>query len=341
MSDSKQKNKLIIGITTGDLNGIGLEVIIKSLEDTRITKQFTPVIYGSSKSLSFYRKLLQKESFNYQQIKSLDQAHDNKINLLNIWNEEVEITPGKPSSVGGKYAKVSLVSAVKDLKEGRIQAVTTAPLSKELVQDDEFRFPGHTEYLTQEVKAKDSLMFMVHDTLKVGVATGHIPLKEVSEKLTEETLKSKLEIMIKSLKYDFAIKKPKIAVLGPNPHAGENGLLGNEEADVLTPVMDQLRREQHLVFGPFPADGFFGMSQYKNYDAVLAMYHDQGLIPFKTIAFEEGVNFTAGLPFVRTSPDHGTAFSLAGRNEADPTSFRSALYMANDIVRRRNLNEFE
>ncbi|MEM9340974.1 MAG: 4-hydroxythreonine-4-phosphate dehydrogenase PdxA, partial [Bacteroidota bacterium] len=327
--------------TIGDVNGIGLEVIIKSLEDTRIIGQFTPVIYGSFKSLAFYKKLLEKESFNCHQIKSLDKLRHDKTNVLNVWNEEAEVTPGIPSLIGGKYARLSLAAAVKDLKEKKIHAITTAPLSKELVQDETFRFPGHTEYLTQEAKAQDSLMFLVHRHLRVGVATGHVPLKEVSERLSKEVLMTKLTIMLHSLRNDFGINKPKIAVLGLNPHAGENGLLGKEEEEIISPAINQLRGEQHLVLGPFPSDGFFGTSEFKKYDGVLAMYHDQGLIPFKTIAFEEGVNYTAGLSFVRTSPDHGTAFSLAGKNQADPTSFRNALYTANDIVRQRNLGEFE
>ena len=341
MSDSRQKKKNVIGITLGDINGIGPEVIIKSLEDPRIIKQFTPVVYGSSKVISFYRRALNKEDFNYNQIPSLDKIQHKKVNILNVWNDEVEIKPGQANEKGGKYARLALQKATEDLKEGRIQAIATAPLSKELVQDENFKFPGHTEYLTQQAEAKDSLMFLVHEGLRVGVVTGHVPLKEVSGKISQEKITSKLKIMIKSLQKDFGIKKPRVAVLGLNPHAGENGLLGDEEEKIISPVIKQFKNEHHMVFGPFPADGFFGMASYKNFDGILAMYHDQGLVPFKTLAFESGVNYTAGLSFVRTSPDHGTAFAIAGKNEADPTSFRNALYLANDIVRQRAENGVE
>lgn len=341
MSESaKKKSKPIIGISLGDINGIGPEVVIKALEDNRILKQFTPVIYGSGKVLSYYRKNLDRENFNYQQINSIDKVFHKKVNVLNVWDETVEITPGQANETGGKYAVLSLKAAVSDLKEGKIHALTTAPLSKELVQSDEFSFPGHTEYLTQEAGEKDSLMFLVRDELRVGVVTGHIPLKDVSKAVTKEKLKSKLGKMIKSLQKDFGIKKPRVAVMGLNPHAGENGLLGDEEENVISPIINEMKSGHHIVMGPFPSDGFFGQGTYKQYDCILAMYHDQGLIPFKTMAFEEGVNYTAGLPFVRTSPDHGTAFGIAGKNEADETSFRNALYLANDIVRQRNENQF-
>ncbi len=338
---SHKKNKPVIGITIGDVNGIGPEVIIKSLEDSRILKQFTPVIYGSGKVISFYRKNLNKENFNYQQISKIEKVIPKKVNVLNVWEEVIEINPGQANSVGGKYAVKSLQHAISDLKEGKIDALTTAPLSKELVQSDNFKFPGHTEYLTQEDGETESLMFLVHEGLRVGVVTGHIPLKDVSEKITKDKIVIKLQKMLKSLHKDFGIKKPRIAVLGLNPHAGENGLLGDEEDKVIIPAINEVKSGHHLVAGPFPSDGFFGMGTYKQYDGVLAMYHDQGLIPFKTLAFEEGINYTAGLSFVRTSPDHGTAFSIAGKNVADETSFRNALYLANDIARHRNENQFE
>lgn len=336
-----KKNKPIIGISIGDINGIGPEITIKALEDNRILKQFTPVIYASGKVISYYCKNLDKENFNYQQISSIDKVVHKKVNVLNVWDEAIEIAPGQANEIGGKYAVLSLQKAVADLKEGKIDALTTAPLSKELVQSDEFKFPGHTEYLTQEAGEKESLMFLVHDGLRVGVVTGHIPLNEVSTKVTKEKIVTKLQKMLKSLQKDFGIQKPRIAVLGMNPHAGENGLLGDEEEKVILPAIEEAKQGHHLVAGPFPSDGFFGMGSYKQYDGVLAMYHDQGLIPFKTLAFEEGINYTAGLPFVRTSPDHGTAFAIAGKNEADETSFRNALYLANDIVRQRKENHFE
>jgi 4-hydroxythreonine-4-phosphate dehydrogenase len=342
MSESTQNNhKPIIGITIGDINGIGPEVIIKSLEDARILKQFTPVIYGSGKVISFYRKNMDKENFLFTQISSLNQVNHKSVNVLNVWDETTEVNPGIENEIGGKYAVLALRQAVADLKEEKIHAITTAPLSKELVQSDDFKFPGHTEYLTKEDGASDSLMFLVHDQLRVGIVTGHVPLKEVSNKITKDAISSKLNLMIKSLKKDFGIKKPRIAVMGLNPHAGENGLLGIEEANIISPVINEFRNNHHLVSGPFPSDGFFGMASYKNYDGILAMYHDQGLIPFKTLAFESGVNYTAGLSFIRTSPDHGTAFSIAGKGIADPTSFRNALYLASDIVKERNENQFE
>ncbi|WP_425391840.1 4-hydroxythreonine-4-phosphate dehydrogenase PdxA [Ekhidna sp.] len=338
---SHKKNKPLIGITIGDVNGIGPEVIIKSLEDNRILRQFTPVIYGSGKVISYYRKGLDKENFNYQQITGIEKVVHKKVNVLNVWNETIEINPGQANETGGKYAVLSLQKAVADLKDNKIDAIVTAPLAKDLVQSDDFKFPGHTEYLTQEAGESESLMFLVHDSLRVGVVTGHISLNQVSQKITKEKVVTKLQKMIKSLQKDFGIKKPKVAVMGVNPHAGENGLLGNEEDEVIIPAIEEVKKGHNIVAGPFPADGFFGMRSYKQYDGVLAMYHDQGLIPFKTLAFEEGVNYTAGLPFVRTSPDHGTAFAIAGKNEADETSFRNALYLANDIIRQRNENQFE
>ncbi len=336
MSEPDQnKKKPIIGITIGDINGIGPEVIIKSLEDARILTQFTPVIYGSGKVISYYRKNMDKENFNFTQIESIDKINHKTVNVLNVWEETTEINPGKENEIGGKYAVLSLQKAVEDLKENKIHAITTAPLSKDLVQADDFKFPGHTEYLTKEAGASDSLMFLVHEQLRVGVVTGHIPLKDVSNKITKDAISSKLNLMIKSLQKDFGIKKPRIAVMGLNPHAGENGLLGIEEKNIISPVIEDFRNNHQLVSGPFPSDGFFGMGSFRNYDGILAMYHDQGLIPFKTLAFEAGVNFTAGLSFIRTSPDHGTAFSIAGKGEADPTSFRNALYLACDVINER------
>lgn len=335
MSDATQKKKSVIGITIGDINGIGPEVIIKSLADSRIIKQFTPVIYGSGKVISFYLKKMELEAFHFNQIKTINKIQYNKVNVLNVWDEVLEVLPGEANSTGGSYARIALEHATADLKARKIDAITTAPLSKELIQDETFQFPGHTEYLTEQAQAKDSLMFLVHQDLRVGVVTGHIPLKEVSSSLSQEKLTSKLKIMINSLKVDFGIEKPKVAVLGVNPHAGENGLLGEEEEKIINPVITQFKNEKHLVFGPFPSDGFFGTKNQQNFDGVLAMYHDQGLIPFKTLAFDKGINYTAGLSFIRTSPDHGTAFSIAGENQADETSFRNALYLADDIVKQR------
>lgn len=336
-STNKKENPLI-GISLGDVNGIGPEVILKSLLDNRILKQFTPIIYASGKVISYYRKALDLENFNYQQIQGIEKIDLKKINVLNVWEETIEIHPGEANKTGGNYAVKSLQAAVKDLKEGKIHAITTAPFSKELVRSEEFNFPGHTEYLAQEAGEKDSLMFLISEELRVGVVTGHIPLSQVSNTLSKEIIIAKLNKMIKSLQKDFGIKKPKIAVLGLNPHAGESGLIGKEEIEIIAPAIAEMKKGNHLVMGPYPADGFFGQATYKKYDGILAMYHDQGLTPFKTLAFEEGVNYTAGLPFVRTSPDHGTAFGIAGKNAADETSFRNALYLANDIVKNRNEN---
>ena len=304
--EKKERKRPIIGITCGDLNGIGIEVTLKALKDTRITKILTPVILCSSKVISFYKKQLDMEEFNFFQTDSIDKINPKRINVLNLWEEKVEINPGEPSKAGGKYTRMSLAKGVELLKSGAIHGLVTAPLNKELVQDESFDFPGHTEYLA-----------------------------DVSDAITTEGIVHKAKIMFKSLQKDFGIKKPRIAILGLNPHAGENGLLGKEEAEKINPAIEQLKESSHLVYGPFSADGFFGSSQFTSFDAILAMYHDQGLIPFKQFSFGNGVNFTAGLPAVRTSPDHGTAFNLAGKNIADESSLRSALYCACDIIKQR------
>ncbi|MEQ9305874.1 MAG: 4-hydroxythreonine-4-phosphate dehydrogenase PdxA [Marinoscillum sp.] len=335
-SSHNKENKPVIGITIGDFNGIGPEVIIKALNDNRVMRHLTPVIYADGRVISYYRKELNFQNFNYNQTNSIEKIHHRKVNVLNLNENEIEVTPGNPNKAGGEYALLSLRRAMEDLKAGHLAAIATAPLSKELVQSEDFNFPGHTEYLTEEDGAKDSLMFLVAEELRVGVVTGHIPLKDVPGAITEDSVSTKLQLMLKSLKKDFGIKKPRIAVLGVNPHAGENGLLGDEEEKILQPTIKKFKDQGNLVFGPFPADGFFGSPQYRSFDGILAMYHDQGLIPFKNIAFENGVNFTAGLSFVRTSPDHGTAFSLAGKGEADETSMRNAIYMAADIARARD-----
>ncbi len=335
MSNKNKIEKPLIGITVGDINGVGPEVIIKSLMDNRLTKSFVPVIYSSAKVISFYRKQLDLQSFNYFQTKSLDNINPKKVNVLNIWDENIEITAGEENETGGKYALMSLEKAANDLKEGKIQGLVTAPINKNNIQSDSFKFPGHTEYLAQKFEVDDNLMFLVSDSLRVGVVTGHIPLKDVPQKIDGEIIRKKLKIMIRSLQKDFGIKKPKIAVLGLNPHAGENGLLGKEELEIIGPALEEERKSGNLVFGPFPADGFFGSSQFNNYDGILAMYHDQGLIPFKSLAFEHGVNFTAGLPVIRTSPDHGTAYNIAGKNVSSETSMRHALYLAYDVWKMR------
>lgn len=334
-SNSKQEDKPVIGITIGDINGIGPEVTIKALRDNRILNFITPVIYGSSKTLSYYRKALRMDDFNYSHVKEPGQFHFRKVNVVNCWSEMVEINTGTVTPEAGKASFQALQKATEDLKSGLIDAVVTAPINKNNIQSDDFKFAGHTEYFTQQFEAKDSLMFMTSDDLKIGVVTGHIPIKDVSQALTKELVGRKLGIMEQSLRIDFGIKKPRIAVLGLNPHAGEGGLLGKEDMEVIEPVIKEFKHKGKLVFGPFPADGFFGKGDFKKFDGILAMYHDQGLIPFKTLAFENGVNYTAGLSIIRTSPDHGTAYDIAGKNEAQETSMRQAIYLARDIYKNR------
>lgn len=328
-------NKPVVAVTLGDVNSIAPEVIIKALDDARVLKMMTPVVYGSGKVLSYYRKALNIKDFNYFQLSKLEDVSHKKLNVLNLWEETINISMGESSAEAGKYAFLSIKHATEDAMAGKVDAIVTAPINKNNIQSDDFKFAGHTEYLTQMAKAEDSLMLLVDGDLKVGVVTGHIPVNLISKKITTEKINKKLAILEKSLRQDFGISKPKIAVLGLNPHAGDGGLIGQEEDEIISPVIQQWKDKGKLVFGPFPADGFFGNALYKNFDAVLAMYHDQGLIPFKTLAFSSGVNFTAGLPFVRTSPDHGTAFDLTGKGEADETSMRQALFLAIDIVKNR------
>ncbi len=335
MSESVVSKTPKIGITIGDVNGIGPEVIIKALRDNRLTKFITPVVYGSTKVLSYYRKALHLEDFQYSQVKGEQGLNPKKTNVVNCWQEMIEIEAGSDRKNAGKAALAALKKVTKDLKEGIIDAVVTAPINKNNIQSEDFNFPGHTEFFTSIADQKDSLMLMVSEKLRIGVATGHIPLNQISGSLTKELLKSKIHILINTLKKDFGLGKPKVAVLGMNPHAGEEGLLGSEENELIRPVVTGFKDNGHLVFGPFPADGFFGRGEFKKFDGIMAMYHDQGLIPFKTIAFQSGVNYTAGLPIIRTSPDHGTAYSIAGKGIADESSMRSALMMAYDIHKNR------
>lgn len=341
MSNNEKGNsdKPVIGISVGDLNGIGPEVIIYALNDARILDHITPVVYGSSKVLSFYRKLFKVEEFNYSQIKDLSAPYAKKVNVYNCWQEMVEIKVGQVTPEGGLYAFKALEAATEHLKSGEIDALVTAPINKKNIQSEAFTFPGHTEYITEKMEGKDALMMMVNDEMRVGVVTGHIPLKDVPAAVTPDLLRSKLQIMLQSLRVDFGIPKPKVAVLGLNPHAGEEGLLGDEEDSVIKPVIAEFKKRGNLVFGPFPADGFFGSLQHQKFDGVLAMYHDQGLAPFKLIGFENGVNYTAGLSRIRTSPDHGTGYSIAGKKLANFMSMRSALYLAADIAKKRKEQE--
>jgi 4-hydroxythreonine-4-phosphate dehydrogenase len=328
-------DKLKIGISIGDVNGIGLEVIIKTLSEVKILDYCTPIVYGHTKVASFHRKALNLNDFSFNVINDASEANPKRANMINCWEEDVKIELGQSTETGGKYAFISLERAVNDLVAGNIDALVTAPINKHNIQSENFKFAGHTEYLQERAGAADSLMFLTSEDLKVGVVTGHIPVGQISQKITIESIVSKLKLMNDSLKKDFWIRKPKIAVLGLNPHAGDDGLIGNEEQTTIIPAINEAKALGILAMGPYAADGFFANKSYLKFDAVLAMYHDQGLIPFKQISFENGVNFTAGLNFVRTSPDHGTAYDIAGKNEASEVSFRDALFAAIHIVKHR------
>ncbi len=327
--------KLKIGISIGDVNGIGLEVIIKTLVDHKIYDYCTPIVYGQTKIASFHRRAINVNELNFYVINHPSQAQHKRANMINCWEEDVKIDLGAINETGGKYAFLSLQRATTDLVNGDIDALVTAPINKDNIQREDFKFPGHTEYLQERAGASDVLMFLVSDTLRVGVVTGHIPLNKVASSITADKILAKLKLMNASLKQDFWIQKPRIAVLGLNPHAGDNGLIGNEEQEIIIPAINEAKANDILAFGPYPADGFFANDSYQKFDAVLAMYHDQGLIPFKQLSFESGVNFTAGLNFVRTSPDHGTAYDIAGKNMASASSFREALFTALHIVKHR------
>ncbi len=330
--------KPIIGITIGDFNGIGPEVVMKALANNQLNGFCTPIVYGSTKVIARYKQLLELNDWQYFSIQRPDQANPKQINLINCVPDAHEIEPGKVTADAGKAALLCLQRATKDLKEGKINALVTAPINKHNIQSETFKFPGHTEYLAAEFEAKDVLMFMVSENLKIGVMTGHVPLQKVKENISKEKIVKKLTLMIDALKNDFGIARPKIAVLGLNPHAGENGLIGNEDLEIIKPALDELKVKGNLVFGPFPTDGFFGTANHRQFDAILGMYHDQGLTPFKMLAFDEGVNFTAGLSAVRTSPDHGTAYDIAGKNEASSSSMLHAIFTAIDVYNLRTGN---
>lgn len=336
MQENSRDNKSVptLGITIGDVNGIGPEVIIKSVLNQKIFDFVNLVVYGHGKALSHYKNMLSIDKFSFNQTNDADQIRHNRLNVINCV-EDIEIKPGEETKEAGELALAALKRATQDLKDGKIHGVVTAPINKNNIQSEEFKFPGHTEFFTESFGEKDSLMFLCGERIRIGVATGHISVAQIQEKLTGEVIKRKLNLMLKSLKKDFGIQKPKVAVLGLNPHAGEDGLLGNEEIEIIRPLINEFKEKGDLTFGPYPADGFFGMASQTKFDGVLAMYHDQGLIPFKTLAFEEGVNFTAGLPIVRTSPDHGTAYNIAGKGIANEQSMRSAIYMAKDILTHR------
>ena len=326
-------NKIIVGISLGDLNGIGVEVILKTFEDNRMLDFCTPVIFGSSKIISFHKKAL-NNSIQINEITSIDEINHAKLNLLNIWNEDVEVEIGKASKVSGEYAAKSLEHSVEQLKKNKIDVLLTAPINKETIQSETFCFPGHTEFLEEKLDGK-SLMILMTNELKIGLITGHIPIAKVAETISPELIKEKVEIMHQSLRQDFGINRPKIAVLGLNPHCGDKGVIGKEEDLIIKPTIDQIKENGKLVYGPYSADGFFGSKTYEKFDGILAMYHDQGLAPFKALSFGNGVNYTAGLSEIRTSPDHGTGFDIAGKNIADPSSFKAALFSAIDVFKSR------
>ena len=330
----KKAENIIVGISIGDLNGIGSEVILKTFEDTRMLELCTPVIFANVKILSFIRKNFES-TIALHGIDKLDQIVIGKINVFNLWREGIDLNPGTNDEKIGEYAIKSFVAATKALKEGAIDVLVTAPINKYNIQSDTFKFPGHTDYLDQELEG-DALMLMVQDNLRVGLLTDHIPINEVASHLTEELIFKKIETIKQSLIQDFSINKPKIAVLGLNPHCGDGGVIGSEDDTILKPALKKIFEKGTLVFGPFAADGFFGSNQYEKYDAIIATYHDQGLIPFKTLSFGNGVNYTAGLNKIRTSPDHGTAYDIAGKNKADYNSFKEAVYLAIDIYNSRN-----
>jgi len=336
MEQAVEKEKRIrAGITHGDVNGIGYEVIIKSLLDQRLMELYTLIVYGSSKVASYHRKALNINEFNFNLVKKADQAHPRRPNIINIHDEEIKIDLGKSTPIAGELSLLSLEAACEDLQKGLIDVVVTAPINKKNIQSPGFAFPGHTEYFARKFNADNYLMLMINNVLRIGMVTGHVPLGSVKDILTEDLIIRKLQAMNFSLMRDFGIIKPRIAVLSLNPHAGDGGLLGTEEQTVIQPAIEKAYNQNILAFGPYPSDGFFGAGSFSNFDGVLAMYHDQGMVPFKLMSFDEGVNFTAGLSVVRTSPAHGTAYDLAGKNEASPESFRNALYLAGEIFAHR------
>ncbi|MEE9408411.1 MAG: 4-hydroxythreonine-4-phosphate dehydrogenase PdxA [Polaribacter sp.] len=328
-----KSDKIIVGISIGDLNGIGIEVILKTFEDKRMLEFCTPVLFGSTKVISYHKKALNIDT-PIHGITSINQVAHNKINLLNIWKEEVAVELGKATKISGEYAAKSLAFAVKSLKEKTIDVLLTAPINKENIQSEDFNFPGHTEYLEANLEGK-SLMILMTDKLRIGLITGHIPISKVAKTITPELIKEKVATMHASLKMDFGITKPKIAVLALNPHCGDKGVIGKEDDDIIRPTVEEIKETGKLVFGPYAADGFFGSETYKQFDGVLATYHDQGLAPFKALSFGDGVNFTAGLSEIRTSPDHGTGYDITGKGLANSSSFKEALFTAIQIFKTR------
>ncbi len=335
-------NKIRVAITSGDINGIGLETIIKIFADPRMAEMCTPVIYANPEVIKTHKKASGEEEFQFNNVNSAAEALTKKVNVVNVWKDfKGTVQFGKADKDAGLFAFKSLEAAVNDLASNKVDVLVTAPINKDTIQNKDFNFPGHTEYLAKFANTEKVLMFLVSEVLKVGIVTGHLPLKEVAANITKDRILEKLKLMNESLQKDFGVNKPRIAVLGLNPHAGDNGLIGNEEKEIILPAVREASEKGLLVYGPYGADGFFGTAGYKKFDAVLAMYHDQGLAPFKALAFDQGVNFTAGLPIVRTSPDHGTSFDIAGQGKADPSSMRAAIFAACDIYKsRKQYREF-
>ena len=329
----EQEENIIVGISIGDLNGIGGEIILKTFEDPRVLDFCTPVIFASAKAMTFLKSHF-KSQINFHNINNMSELAHGKVNVVNCWNDTVSIEFGKEDTKIGAFAIKSLELATKALKNDEIHVLVTAPINKHNIQSEVFKFPGHTDYLAQELEG-ESLMFMITDTLRVGLLTDHVPVKDVSTHITSELIEQKINTVYNSLKKDFKIQRPKIAVLGINPHTGDNGVIGSEDDDVLRPTLKKIKESGKLVYGPYAADSFFGSNNYKNFDAIIASYHDQGLIPFKTLSFGQGVNYTAGLNKVRTSPDHGTAYEIAGKGVADENSFKEAVYSGIKIFRNR------
>lgn len=332
----KKKHKIKVGISVGDLSGIGIEIVLKTFEDSRMLDFCTPIIFASSKVVSHHKKVLEINT-SIHGIDSLNKIIPQKVNLLNVWKEMIEVDLGNPTEISGKYALISLDKAVEALKNEEIDVLVTAPIDKNNIQSETFKFQGHTEYLEDKLEG-ESLMILTTDNLRVGLITGHIPLAEVADKISPELIKKKVDIMYASLVQDFNISKPKIAVLGLNPHCGDQGVIGTEDDEIVNPTIEDIQKKGRLVYGPFAADSFFGNENYKSYDGILAMYHDQGLTPFKTLSFGKGVNFTAGLNRIRTSPDHGTAFEIAGKGKAEYNSFKEAIFMAIKLFKDREEN---
>lgn len=331
-----EQNRPVIGISVGDLNGIGIEIIIKTFSDNRILELCTPVIFASNKVINFYKKSIPEINLNYASIKEISKINPKQVNIFTVWEEDVDIQPGQMTETGGKYGVLSLQAAVKALKEKSIDALVTAPLNKYTMQSSAFSFTGHTPFLKEAFKADDVLMLMIADNMRVGLLTEHLAIMDVAKNINKEQIIKKINLLKNSLIKDFGVERPRIAVLGLNPHAGDEGLVGREEKEIIRPAILESKKNDCVVMGPYSADAFFARGNHEKFDAILAMYHDQGLIPFKSLAIGEGTNFTAGLQVIRTSPDHGTAFDIAGKNQADESSFRAAVFSAMDIFNTRN-----